>query len=81
MVAYTSRIIMQAIPARVIGTLARPGSAMVPAGGSGAGGGGSGRSGCSLALLDVDGVSGVSGMNVPDSDCSLCSIEGPLVGI
>ena len=63
------------------GNLAGPGSAMVPLGGSGAGGGGSGRSGGSLALLDLEGLSGVSGMNVPGSDCSLCFLEGALVGV
>jgi len=54
---------------------------MVPVGRSGAGGGGSGRSGCSLAFLDLESLSGVSGMNVPGSDCSLCSLEGALVGV
>jgi len=57
------------------------GSAMVPVGGSGAGVGGSGRSGGFLALLDPEGLSGVSGMNVPGRDCSLCSLEGALVGV
>ena len=61
--------------------LAGPVCAMVPVGRSGAGGGGSGRSGCSLAFLDLEGLSGVSGMNVPGSDCSLCSLEGALVGV
>jgi len=64
-----------------VGNLAGPGSAMVPVGGSGAGGGGSGRSGGSLALLDLEGPSGVSGMNVPGKDCSLCSLDGALVGV
>jgi len=63
------------------GNLAGPGSAMVRVGGSGSGGGGSGCSGGSLALLDLEGLSGVSGMNVPGSDCSLCSLEGALVGV
>ena len=27
------------------------------------------------------GLSGVSGVNVPGSDCSLCSLEGALVGV
>ena len=63
------------------GNLAGPGSAMVLVGGSGAGGGGSGRSGGSLALLDLEGLSGVSGMNVLGSDCSLCFLEGALVGV
>ena len=63
------------------GNLARHESPIVPVGGSGAGGGGSGRSGCSLTLLDLEGLSGVSGMNVPGSCCSLCSGEGPLVGV
>jgi len=61
------------------GSLAGPGSAMVPVGGSGAGG--SGRSGCSLPLLDLEGLSGVCGMKMPGSDCSLCSREGALVGV
>jgi len=63
------------------GNLAGPGSAMVPVGGSEAGGGGSGHSGGSLALLDLEGLSGVSGMKVPGSGCSICSLEGPLVGV
>jgi len=53
----------------------------VPVGGSRAGGGGSCRSGGSLVLLDLEGRSIVSGMNVPGSDCSLCSVEGALVGV
>jgi len=63
------------------GNLAGPGSAIVPVGGSGSGGGGSDRAGGSLALLDLEGLSGVSGMNVQGSDCSLCSLEGALVGV
>jgi len=63
------------------GSLAGPGSAMAPVGGSGAGGGGSGHSEGCLPLLDLEGLSGVSRMNVPGSDCSLCSLEGSLVGV
>jgi len=63
------------------GNLAGPGSAIVPVGGSGSGFGGSERSGGSLALLDLEGLSSVSGMNVPGIDCSLCSLEGALVGV
>ena len=61
--------------------LARHESPMVPVGGSGAGGGGSRRSGCSLTVLDLEGLSGVSEMNVPGSCCSLCSRDGPLLGV
>jgi len=63
------------------GNLAGPGSAIVPVGGSGSGGGGSGRSGGCLPFLDLECLSGVSGMHVPGSDCSLCSLEGALVGV
>jgi len=54
---------------------------MVPVGGPGSGGGGSGSSGGCLLPLDLESLSGVSGMNVPGSDCSLCFLEGALVGV
>jgi len=63
------------------GNQAGPGSAMVPVSQSGAGDGGSGRSGGCLPLLDNESLSRVSGMNVPGSDCSLCSLDGALVGV
>jgi len=63
------------------GSLAGPGSAMVPVGGSGAGGGGSRRSGGGLPLLNLEGLSGVSRMNVPSSDCALSSRKGALVHV